>query len=98
MSESILGEAERLVDGPRGADYGHPHEDFSRTAGIANILFSHKLREPLTASDVALFMVGLKLSREVNHPKRDNRVDGAGYLYCLDKIRDRELDAAERLG
>ena len=32
--ESILEEAKRIVHGDRGENYGHPFEDFSRTAKI----------------------------------------------------------------
>jgi len=41
-------------------------------------------------------MVGLKISREVNKPKRDNRVDGAGYFETLDMVRQ-EADRRARL-
>jgi hypothetical protein len=33
-------------------------------------------------------MVGVKISRECNKPKRDNRVDGAGYFETLQMIYD----------
>lgn len=89
-SESILEEAERLVVGARGADYGHPSEDFGRTAKMWTAILGH----PVTAADVALCMVALKLSREVNRPKRDNRVDAAGYLLTLEMVRQREGDGS----
>jgi hypothetical protein len=84
---SILIEAHNLVHGDRGADYGHPLDDFSRTAAIASVLLAGKLAAPLEAEDVALIMVAVKLSREVNRPKRDNLVDGAGYLETLHMVR-----------
>lgn len=34
-------------------------------------------------------MVGVKMSREVNRPKRDNRVDGIGYWLTDDLIEQR---------
>lgn len=84
--ETILEEAQRLVTGDRGADYGHPIDDFGRTAQMWSAL----LGIPVSAADVALCMAALKLSREVNRPKRDNRVDAAGYLLTLEMVRERE--------
>jgi Domain of unknown function (DUF6378) len=82
-NESILEEAKRIVHGERGENYGHPFEDFSRTAQI----WSAILGVEITPEQVALCMVGLKISREVNRPKRDNIVDGAGYFETLDMVK-----------
>ena len=81
--ESILDEAKRIVHGDRGENYGHPFEDFSRTAKI----WSAILGIDVTPEQVALCMIGLKISREVNRPKRDNIVDGAGYFETLDMVK-----------
>jgi hypothetical protein len=86
--DSVLLEAQGLVHGGRNDDYGHPLDDWSRTAAMVSAMLSHKLREPLTAEDALMFMVCVKLSREVNRPKRDNRTDGAGYFECLDWVVD----------
>lgn len=82
--ESILDEAKRIVHGDRGENYGHPLEDFSRTAQI----WSAILGIDVTAEQVALCMVGVKISREVNRPKRDNVVDGAGYFETLEMVKE----------
>lgn len=82
--ESILEEAKRIVHGDRGENYGHPFEDFSRTAKI----WSAILGIEVMPEQVALCMVGLKISREVNRPKRDNIVDGAGYFETLDMVKE----------
>jgi len=82
--ESILEEAQRIVHGERGENYGHPFEDFSRTAQI----WSAILGIEVTPENVALCMVGLKISREVNRPKRDNIVDGAGYFETLQMVKE----------
>jgi len=93
VGESILLEAQRLTHGDRNKDYGHPLDDYTKNAGIINALFAHKLREPFTAADVALIMVGVKLSRQVNRPKRDNMVDAAGYAWvanaCIEEMERR---------
>lgn len=83
---SILNEAHQLVHGERGAHYGPPHEDFGRTAVMVSALLERKLKEPLDARDVALFMICIKLSRESYYPKRDNRVDIAGYAETLNMV------------
>ena len=82
IRESILFEAHNLVHGVRGEDYGHPYEDFSRTAKI----WSAILGVDVTPEQVALCMIGVKISRECNRPKRDNRVDMAGYAETLDMV------------
>ena len=81
--ESILEEAKRIVHGDRGENYGHPFEDFSRTAKIWSAILGINI-EP---EQVALCMVGVKISREVNRPKRDNVVDGAGYFENLEMVK-----------
>lgn len=82
---SILEEAQSLVHGDRGDAYGHPFDDFSKTALIWQAIFGI----PVTPEQVALAMVGVKISREVNKPKRDNRVDGAGYFETLEMVVQR---------
>jgi Domain of unknown function (DUF6378) len=91
MNESILDEAKRIVHGERGENYGHPFEDFSRTAKIWSAILGIKI----TPEQVALCMVGLKISREINRPKRDNIVDGVGYFETLEMVK-KERDRRER--
>lgn len=85
-NETILAEADRLVHGDRGSAYGHPLDDMTRTAEMVSGLLRHKLSVPLVAEDIAKIMIAVKLSRETNSPKRDNRVDLAGYAEALDMI------------
>jgi len=81
--ESILAEAYHLVHGERGVAYGHPYDDFGRTAGMVSEAFKHKLKEPLTQEDIAIFMICVKVSRFMNKPSRDSVVDMAGYPETL---------------
>ena len=88
--ENILQEADRLVNGDRQASYGRPLDDFKKTAKIWTGVLLEKLKDGVEISprDVPLCMVGVKMSREVNRPKRDNRVDGCGYWQTLDMVDD----------
>lgn len=81
---SILLEAEKLINGDRRADYGHPLDDYTRTAGLFNAAFGDKIKSPFTAEDLILVMVLVKISRQRNLPKRDNLVDACGYLGCIE--------------
>lgn len=82
MSESILQEAERLVNGDRQTDYGHPIEDFRRTAQM----WSAILGADVEPQQVGLCMMAVKISRQCNRPKRDNLVDAAGYAETVDMV------------
>lgn len=81
-NESILQEAHRLTHGPRNVDYGHPLDDYTRTAALVSALLAHKLTSPITPDEMTLCMCCVKMSRHINAPKRDNMVDLAGYAWC----------------
>jgi len=85
---SVATEAHGLVYGDRQGDYGHPREDFTRTAILWTGLLQHKLADGayVEAEDIGRCMIAVKLSRDVNSPKRDNRVDMAGYAITLDRL------------
>jgi hypothetical protein len=93
--ECILDEAKRLVYGDRCNDYGHPADDYAKVAKIWTGILLPKLKEgvEITPVDAALCMVGIKIAREANRPKRDNLVDGAGYFAVIERIRQREARA-----
>jgi hypothetical protein len=89
--ETILEEAQRLVLGDRGESYGHPIEDFTRTGQIWGAILG---TDPVPPEKVALMMIGVKISREVNASKRDNRTDIAGYAQTLQMVRERQEEPA----
>lgn len=101
FEESVAQEAQRIVMGSRGKDYGHPLDDFGRTAGMMNAAFRHKLNEKLTEEDVALIMILVKLSRLINSPDhRDSGVDIVGYdltYWMVREERDRRKEMHELL-
>lgn len=90
QNESILQEAHRLTHGPRGQDYGHPLDDYTRTAGMVSAMLAHKLKTPLTPAEMAAVMICVKLSRQMHSPKRDNMVDAAGYAWVTQECLDEE--------
>ena len=83
----LLAEAERIITQDRNKSYGEPDEDFQRIAAIASSLGfrineGDAIRE-LHGSDVATFMICLKLSRLAWMPThRDSWLDIAGYAGC----------------
>lgn len=85
--ETVTQEADRLVSGDRGSSYGHPLDDFSKTA----VLWSVILGVRVTAEQVAKCMAQVKVSRELNRHKRDNLVDECGYVKCLDMVIDERI-------
>ena len=100
-AETVLQEAQRLVYGDRQAAYGHPYDDYTRTGRIFGAIidgwlrqqpgFEHIPRVPDVPAHIGcLFMVGVKVSREVNEHKRDNCTDGAGYFGCVDMCAERQ--------
>lgn len=85
--ESALQEAQRLVHGNRGADYGHPIDDYTRTGRMWGAILGIGDIDPRIA---CLMMAAVKISREVNKTKRDNRVDLAGYAECAQMVAERQ--------
>lgn len=82
--ESILQEADRIINSERRQDYGPIEESFSRIASV----WSAILKRRVSPHEVALCMIGLKLCRESNSHKRDNLVDIAGYTALASKVAD----------
>ena len=89
--ESVLDEAERIVNGERAADYGDSTTNLTRIAGIAELLLDDSEWEHLTekrefsATMIAKVLIAVKLGRERHQHKRDNLVDAAGYIELLDR-------------
>lgn len=86
MTESILQEAERIINGPRRDDYGPVEESFEDIAKRWTQELGSKLASPLTSYDVVHLMVQLKLSRAKNGYHRDSYVDICGYAGLTEKL------------
>jgi hypothetical protein len=93
----LLQEAEKIITVDRNKSYGEPDEDFQRIAAIASAM-GFRVTEgdairPLSGSDVARFMIALKLSRLSWMPEhRDSWLDLAGYAACGYETAQLEAD------
>lgn len=87
---TALDEAQNLVYGERQGNYGHPYVDYSKTAKM----WSGILGIDVSVEQAVMCMAAVKMSRELNKPKRDNRVDLAGYAECLNRVS--ELSTEEK--
>jgi hypothetical protein len=82
------------INRARESAYGHPFDDFSRTAGMASALGFrfvdpvHGLR-PLGPQDIPILQILVKLSRQSNRHKDDNLDDIHGYTNTLEQVMDR---------
>jgi hypothetical protein len=95
--DSVSAEALDLVYHNRDQQYGDVHDNFSKIGRIAQellnvdewILLQSKKISP---SIIAKICMALKLARESNRSKRDNRVDLIGYTECYDQVLQHEED------
>lgn len=94
---SILDEAHNAVHVDRRKDYLHPAVFFAKYASLLSALLADKLTAPITPEEANISMILFKIVREHGKPKRDNRVDGAGYFETLDMIHqyNEELSTSE---
>lgn len=82
----ILEEAHELSTVVRRATYCHPLDDYGATAKMWSGVLSLKLKQDITPEEAILCMCCVKISRESRIPKRDNRVDVAGYINCVQMV------------
>jgi len=84
----VLAAAEAAVKDREGS-YGSPQENFERIAKLWNVILAGKLGEEheISAADVAMMMIGIKLARLIETPDhQDSAVDAAGYAALLAEI------------
>ena len=82
LDPTICHEALALVGGQCNEVYGHPADNMQRTAD----LWAAYLGKPITARDVAMCMVLVKVARIANQGHRDGFVDAIGYLLIGESV------------
>lgn len=77
---SILHMALEVTRGARNEDYGHPLDDYTRTAAMWTAYLGHEV----TAEQAMGCMILVKMSRLAHTPGHmDSLVDVAGYADCM---------------
>ncbi len=75
QEQDILEEALSITQGDRQEDYGDCKVELERVATLWSVIFD----TTIDSNQVALAMIALKMTRQMNKNKRDNWVDIAGY-------------------
>lgn len=83
--DSVLLEAEGLINGDRAKAYGPPEDNYRRISNMLKASEKPRVCE-LTPDDIAYVMIITKLARESNSHKRDNSVDGAAYFDIYERL------------
>lgn|SRR5574339_401273 len=88
--KSVCQEADEIVSGERQGQYGNPVSNWNHIAEICTPLLKDVLKEgaKLTASHAVIFMIGVKMARQLHKHKRDSIVDACGYLKILNMIEE----------
>tara|TARA_Y100001970_G_scaffold289421_1_gene419740 strand:+ start:11311 stop:11610 length:300 start_codon:yes stop_codon:yes gene_type:complete len=90
--EEILKKARDLVTGDRNETHGDAFQNHAEIAEFWNIYLDKKLQPmaSITAEDVALMMVLMKISRNTQGKKNnlDNFIDMCGYAAIAGEIND----------
>jgi hypothetical protein len=80
----VLEEALRVINGPRRGAYGDVQTSFFAIAQLWSVV----MHTPVTAQQVALCMIALKVCREANSHSHDNLVDIGGYTGLLAELAE----------
>jgi hypothetical protein len=83
----IAAYAAKLVSSDRREEYGHPLDNFDRAGKIWEAILGIEI----TAEQVALCMVGMKIAREAHKTKPDTVIDGIGYFLTLAAIAEERV-------
>jgi len=89
---TILEQAAQITAEDRQRFYGHPADNHGNTAALWSAYVRRKFGVDLelSARDVCMMMVLLKVSRDANKPQPDNLVDICGYARNAEMVQERE--------
>lgn len=79
---NVAEDAIEVKTGDRQAAYGDATANHKRIARM----WGEIIGAPITAKQVALCMIAVKISREINKPSRDNLVDIVGYSLIAEEV------------
>jgi L-lactate permease len=88
---TVLQEAQEIIYGDREQTYGHPAKNLLQIANLWTAFLQSKGANEgivISASDVAMMMMLVKMARQQNNFKRDNIVDMCGYAALLARIEE----------
>ena len=88
---SICEEADIITKGSRNLAYGAPSDDFKRISKLWSVI----LATEVSAENVGMCMIALKMSRELHRSSRMNRVDIAGYASTLQMMAESKSTSKE---
>lgn len=91
MNSTVLQEAQDIIYGDREETYGRPDKNLAQIASLWNAFLGGKENNEgirLSAADVSMMMILVKIARQQNNYKRDNIVDMCGYAALLARIEE----------
>lgn len=92
--QETLEEALKIVTKDRQNAYGTPEDNFTRIAGLWSAYLGHTI----TAQQVAVLMILLKVARSKTSPDYvDNYVDIAGYAACANELGGKKCSTDQSL-
>ena len=87
-TEEALQQAKELVEGDRQDEYGDKLKNHKNIAA----LWSTFLQKNISAHDVAICMLLVKVARLKHRPTEDCYIDMAGYAAIAGEIQDKDND------
>ena len=85
---NVIDDAKKIISGHRQNKKNTPENSFTKIAAIWSTILGTKV----TARQVAICMIGLKIARDCSNPSYDNLVDIAGYAQCADMVNNQEFN------